>query len=143
MDYDEIKQRLPHEAPYILLDRILTLEENTVIALKNVSGCECFTQFHYPSKAIYPGVLLVEMVSQAAALLISVDAEMSAKVPLLGGINHFYIQKPVVPGDQLIVKVNLEKRVRELVLISALITCNSETVARGQVSFGEKDVEDI
>lgn len=116
MEIAEIKEYLPHRYPFLLVDRVLELEpEKRIVAIKNVTINEPFFQGHFPHYPVMPGVLIVEAMAQAAALLSF--KSMGAKrddntVVYLVGVDGARFKRPVVPGDTLILEAEklLEKR---------------------------------
>ena len=113
MDIHEILKKLPHRFPFLLVDRVLELEKGKRIkALKNVSINEPFFTGHFPHRPVMPGVLMLEAMAQAAALL---AFDMQGVTPddktvyYFAGIDGARFKRPVEPGDQLIMEVTLER----------------------------------
>lgn len=106
-------QKLPHRYPFLLVDRVLELEKNVRIkALKNVTINEPFFSGHFPVRPVMPGVLMLEALAQAAALLSfeSRDTEPDDKtVVYFAGIDNARFKKPVEPGDQLILEATIDR----------------------------------
>jgi beta-hydroxyacyl-ACP dehydratase FabZ len=106
--------RLPHRYPFILVDRVLEVEDSKrIVALKNVTVNEPFFQGHFPGRPIMPGVLICEALVQAGGLLAacSGDGIAAGSVVVLVGIEHARFRQPVVPGDQLRLEVeSIQKR---------------------------------
>ena len=103
MDIAQIKERLPHRYPFLLLDRILELVPGQrVVGIKNVTANEPFFQGHFPGYPVMPGVLILEALAQAGAVMMleNVD-DPGSKLPLFAGIDGARFRRPVVPGDQL------------------------------------------
>ena len=105
----EIMKLLPHRYPMLLIDRILELESGKrVVGLKNVSANEQFFQGHFPGAPVMPGVLIVEAMAQCAAVLCLIDIpERDEKLFLFGGVDKARFRRPVTPGDQLIMEINV------------------------------------
>ncbi len=113
MDIDQILQQLPHRYPILLVDRVLEIEKGKSIkALKNVSINEPFFTGHFPHRPVMPGVLMLEALAQAAALL-AFDTLGTAPddktVYYFAGIDGARFKRPVEPGDQLILEVELDR----------------------------------
>jgi 3-hydroxyacyl-[acyl-carrier-protein] dehydratase len=145
MDIHEILKKLPHRYPILLVDRVLSLEKDKRIqALKNVSINEPYFVGHFPHRPVMPGVLMLEAMAQAAALL----SFASAGKPLddntiyyFAGIDAARFKRPVEPGDQLILDVELLRqksgiykfkgiaRVGDAVACEAELMCTMRTVA--------------
>ena len=116
MDIHEILKYLPHRYPFLLVDRVLELDPGkSIAALKNVTMNEPFFNGHFPHYPVMPGVLIIEALAQAAALLTLKTANREAdesSVYFFVGIDNARFKKPVVPGDQLILKaVILRERI--------------------------------
>ena len=116
MEVLEIMQHLPHRYPFLLIDRVLSCDPGKeLIALKNVTVNEPYFSGHFPNFPVMPGVLIVEAMAQAAAILAfkSFDLERSANsVYLFVGIDKARFKKPVTPGDQLIIKTQIVRSLR-------------------------------
>jgi 3-hydroxyacyl-[acyl-carrier-protein] dehydratase len=109
MDIEEIREYLPHRYPFLLVDRVLELTPGaSIVAIKNVSINEPFFNGHFPQKPVMPGVLIVEAMAQAAGIL---GFKTLGKTPSDGSIYLFVgaddvrFKRQVVPGDQLVLKV--------------------------------------
>ncbi len=99
---------IPHRHPFLLIDRVLELEPGRrVVAVKNVSVNEPVFQGHYPGNPIFPGVLILEAMAQAGAVAVLSQPEYAGKVPLFAGIDDARFRRPVLPGDQLRLEVEL------------------------------------
>ncbi|MBC7942100.1 MAG: 3-hydroxyacyl-ACP dehydratase FabZ [Chitinophagaceae bacterium] len=113
MDIQRILQKLPHRYPFLLVDRVLEFEKNVHIkALKNVSINEHFFSGHFPARPVMPGVLMLEALAQAAALLSfeSQDAQPDDRtVVYFAGIDGARFKRPVGPGDQLILEARVDR----------------------------------
>lgn len=111
MDIHKILKQLPHRYPFLLVDRVLELEKGKSIkALKNVTINEPFFEGHFPNRPVMPGVLMLEALAQASALL-SFDALDAAPddrmIYYFAGIDNVRFRRPVEPGDQLILHAEL------------------------------------
>ena len=104
MDIKAVMEHLPHRYPFLMIDRILAIEPGkTVHALKNVSINEPMFQGHFPGNPVFPGVLIVEALAQAAGVLAFTstgDKPNEKTVYYLAGVDKTRFKKPVVPGDQ-------------------------------------------
>jgi 3-hydroxyacyl-[acyl-carrier-protein] dehydratase len=116
MDILGVLEHLPHRFPFLLVDRIRHIElGKRIVALKNVTINEPFFQGHFPGRPIMPGVLILEAMAQVAGILVfrtQGDKPDVNSVYYLAGIDKARFKKPVVPGDQLIIEVTLERGVR-------------------------------
>ncbi len=116
MNIDEVMEYLPHRYPFLLIDRVLDMEVGkSITAIKNVSINEPFFPGHFPGSPVMPGVLILEAMAQAAALL-SFKTENYAPseigIVYFAGIDGARFKKPVVPGDQLLIKIEIVRRMR-------------------------------
>jgi 3-hydroxyacyl-[acyl-carrier-protein] dehydratase len=118
LNIQEILEYLPHRYPFLLIDRVIECELGKRIrALKNVSVNEPYFNGHFPYYKVMPGVLIVEAMAQAAAILsfrtmgIKPDAK---SVYYFAGIDRARFKKPVMPGDQLVLEVSIERTVRSV-----------------------------
>ena len=113
----EIEKYLPHRYPFLLLDRVLSMElepEKRLIGVKNVSINEPFFTGHFPGNPVMPGVLMIEAMAQAAGMLAHLDAEVEGKkgeLYFLVRVDNVRFHQVVVPGDQIILDV-IQKRIR-------------------------------
>jgi 3-hydroxyacyl-[acyl-carrier-protein] dehydratase len=113
MDIHQILKKLPHRYPFVLVDRVLEIKKGVSIkALKNVTINEPFFMGHFPNRPVMPGVLMLEAMAQAAALLsfATLDIELdSNSVYYFAGIDGARFKRPVEPGDQLVLDVTLDR----------------------------------
>ncbi|NDC08726.1 MAG: 3-hydroxyacyl-[acyl-carrier-protein] dehydratase FabZ [Oxalobacteraceae bacterium] len=116
LDINQIKQYLPHRYPLLLVDRVLDWEAGKHIrAIKNVSANEEFFNGHFPNKPVMPGVLMIEALAQSAALLafLTIGQKPDAnEVVYFLGIDGARFKRPVEPGDQLLLEVEIVRQVR-------------------------------
>jgi UDP-3-O-[3-hydroxymyristoyl] N-acetylglucosamine deacetylase/3-hydroxyacyl-[acyl-carrier-protein] dehydratase len=110
---EEIKKRLPHRAPFLLVDKIISLDETTVVGIKNVTFNESFFQGHFPDEPVMPGVLLVEALAQSGGILILSGLEDPEKYSTYFlKIDKLKFKHKVVPGDTVILKMELAEPMR-------------------------------
>jgi beta-hydroxyacyl-ACP dehydratase FabZ len=113
LDIQDILRLLPHRYPLLLVDRILELEEGKrIVGLKNVTANEPHFQGHFPGAPVMPGVLIIEAMAQCGAVLFALNLEgREKKLFYFGAVDKARFRKPVVPGDQLILELDvLQKR---------------------------------
>ncbi len=113
MDIHQILKQLPHRYPFLLVDRVVELDKGkSIVALKNVSMNEPFFTGHFPHRPVMPGVLMLEALAQAAALLafdtLGVTPD-DKTVYYFAGIDGARFKRPVEPGDQLMLHVQLDR----------------------------------
>ena len=133
MTIDEIKEYLPHRYPFLLIDRVLSYEpKKRLVALKNVSANEPFFPGHFPHYAVMPGVLIVEAMAQAAAVLSLRDRghKNDGKwVYYFVGIDGARFKKPVTPGDTLILEIEAGRESRNIAKFKAVAKVGEQVVA--------------
>jgi len=137
LDIHKIRNYLPHRYPILLIDRVLSYEPfQSLVALKNVSVNEPFFQGHFPSTPIMPGVLIIEAMAQAAALLGCVSTSEVTKdgaLYYLVGVDNVRFKRPVRPGDQLILEVKFEKERRNIWKFNAIATVDKNFIASAEL----------
>ncbi|MDI3499896.1 MAG: 3-hydroxyacyl-[acyl-carrier-protein] dehydratase [Synergistaceae bacterium] len=135
IDIHKILESLPHRYPFLLVDRILDLQEGKIIGLKNVTINEPFFQGHFPADPVMPGVLVLESMGQVAAMMIVLRPEMAGKVTFLTGVDDARFRKPVRPGDQLITEAEVLKMRGKVGKVAAVAKVNGEVVAETVFTF--------
>jgi 3-hydroxyacyl-[acyl-carrier-protein] dehydratase len=136
MDIHEILKLLPHRYPFLLVDRVLSLDpDKHIVALKNVTINEPFFPGHYPHHPVMPGVLIIEAMAQAAALLVfgSASERPENAVYYFAGIDNARFKRPVTAGDQLIFKVSLTRSMRGIFKFSATAEVDQQLVAEAEI----------
>lgn len=132
LDIDDLMKILPHRYPMLMIDRLIDIKPGeSAVAVKNVSYNEEFFQGHFPQKPIMPGVLIIEAMAQAAAAYTSYTENLDAegKIVLFMGVDKARFRKPVVPGDQLLIKVSTAQRRPPVWRFEGEATVNGKLVA--------------
>ncbi|MBL8068590.1 MAG: 3-hydroxyacyl-ACP dehydratase FabZ [Armatimonadetes bacterium] len=136
MDIQEIMQHLPHRYPILLVDRIVEVEpRKRCVGIKNVTMNEPHFQGHYPGTPIMPGVLIIEAMAQAGAVILLSDPELSGLLPVIGGIDNVKFRRQVVPGDQLRMEIELVKFKGAVGKIHAVASVEGQTAAEMDMVF--------
>jgi 3-hydroxyacyl-[acyl-carrier-protein] dehydratase len=144
MNIHEILEHLPHRYPFLLVDRVLSLNPGKdIVALKNVTINEPFFPGHYPHHPVMPGVLIIEAMAQVAALLSfkSMDSIPDEKsVYYFAGIDGARFKRPVTAGDQLIIKVSLTRSMRGVFKFKASAEVDQQLAAEAELMCTVKTV---
>jgi len=129
LNIKDIMERIPHRYPFLLVDKVIDYEENKWMkAVKNVTMNELFFQGHFPGEPIMPGVLMVEALAQTTGVLALLGEGAGDKLAFFMTINNVKFRKPVVPGDQIILNVEITKVIR-----GTIIQSHGECVVDGKV----------
>ena len=134
---DEIMRRLPHRYPMLLVDRVLECHSGErITALKNVTVNEEFFSGHFPGRPVMPGVLILEALAQAAGILCFVTANVYPDETVkfyFAGIEKARFRRPVLPGDQLLLKAKLERRIRSIWKFTTVAEVNGDEVCSAEM----------
>ncbi|MDX9699520.1 MAG: 3-hydroxyacyl-ACP dehydratase FabZ [Rhodocyclaceae bacterium] len=137
MDINEILNYLPHRYPFLLVDRVVEMEEGKrIVAIKNVTINEPFFPGHFPHRPVMPGVLILEAMAQAAALLsfkTSGQTPDDNSVVYFAGIDGARFKRPVVPGDQLILEAEIIRTMRNIWKYKATARVGDELAAEAEL----------
>ena len=145
LDIHQILKQLPHRYPFLMVDRVLELEPaKRIKALKNVSGNEPYFLGHFPIRPVMPGVMMIEALAQASALLAfnTIDADPSDKsIYYFAGIDAARFKRPVEPGDQLILDATLDRMKSGMFKFTARATVDGETAVEAQLMCTVRNFE--
>lgn len=145
MDIHEILEHLPHRYPFVLIDRVMSLElGKEITAIKNVSVNEPYFPGHFPYHPVMPGVLIVEAMAQAAAILSfkTMDTKPSDdSVYYFAGIDSARFKKPVSPGDQIVLNVKIDRILKGIWKYSGVARVDGTVVAEAQMMCILKAIE--
>ena len=144
MDIDQILKKLPHRYPFLLVDRVLELDKGkTIKALKNVTMNEPFFEGHFPHRPVMPGVLMLEALAQAAALL-SFDAlgvePDDNMIYYFAGIDGARFKRPVEPGDQLILEAELLRMKAGIFKFKTWATVGGELAVEAELTCAVRNI---
>ena len=141
MDIYRILEQLPHRYPFLLVDRVLEFEPGRYLkAIKNVSYNEPYFVGHFPDRAIMPGVMIVEALAQAAAILgvVTLEEQPGDDVyPLLAGVDNFRFKRQVIPGDQLLLEAECLRNKRGIWRFEVQASVEGKKVTSGEILCAE------
>lgn len=144
MSIQEVLQHLPHRYPFLLIDRVQDFEPGkSLTALKNVSFNEHFFPGHFPGHPVFPGVLILESMAQASAILAFRSLETTPAVGtlyLLVGIDGARFKRKVEPGDQMIVETRIQRMSRGLWKFEASASVDGELACSSEIRITERRV---
>lgn len=134
LNIQQILKLLPHRYPMLLVDRILEIGEGRIVGLKNVTANEPYFQGHFPGAPIMPGVLIVEAMAQCAGIYLLREIEdRDKKLFFFGGIDKVRFRRPVVPGDQLIMEIEMLQRRSGTVRMRGVAKVDGAVVAEAEM----------
>lgn len=139
LNIEQIKEIIPHRYPFLLVDGVLEMSETSIIAIKNVSANEAYFQGHFPEKPVMPGVLIMESLAQAGAIVLLSKEQFKGKIAYFVGLDNVKFKKPVIPGDQLELHVELIKQKSIMGVAEAKALVNGEVRATGTLKFAVGD----
>ncbi len=139
MDITEIKKILPHRYPFLFVDKILSLGKNRAVGLKSVTGGEDFFQGHFPDFPVMPAVIIIETMAQVAGVLLLSKTGCKDKLPFFGAIDNAKFRKPVLPGDQLLIEVEMQKLKKKTGKVHATATVGDKRAAEADFIFSLVD----
>lgn len=135
MDINQIMAVLPHRFPMLLVDRVYAVTEDKCQGIKNVTINEAFFQGHYPGKPIMPGVLIIEAMAQVGAVILLANPQYTGMTPVIGAIDDVKYKRQVVPGDQLLIDVELLWLRQNIGRIRAVATVEGDLAAQMELTF--------
>lgn len=142
LDIKQIKELLPHRYPFLLVDRVIELEEGKrIVAIKNVTANEPFFNGHFPEYPVMPGVLVVEALAQACGLAVVQDPANQGKIGLFAGIDKCRFKRQVVPGDQLRLEAEITRFRASIAKANVKASVEGETVCEAEIMVALSDAE--
>jgi 3-hydroxyacyl-[acyl-carrier-protein] dehydratase len=141
--FEDLRQILAHRFPLLMLDKVLDYERGKyIVGSKNVTSNEIQFLGHFPSVAIMPGVLIIEALAQTLHVLDALSREVDASggplLKFLGSVTMNFL-RPAVPGDQLLLEVNIVKQMRRGVVGSAVARVDGNIIAKGELTLMLKE----
>jgi 3-hydroxyacyl-[acyl-carrier-protein] dehydratase len=144
LDINQIKEYLPHRYPFLLVDRVTEVEKGKrIVAIKNVTANEEFFNGHFPNKPVMPGVLMIEALAQTAAILSFVTKEVKPdenSVVYFLGIDGARFKRPVGPGDQLRMEVEILRETRNIWKYKARATVDGQLAVEAELMCTIREV---
>ena len=144
-DINQIQKILPHRYPFLMIDRVIEVDSGkTLTAIKNVSRNEPFFEGHFPHLPVFPGVLMLECIAQASAILASLMIDATANgenVYLFAGVDKARFRRPVGPGDQLVIDVEFVKHIKKLWRCVGTIKVDGELTCSADVLFTHRKIQ--
>ena len=139
LDINEVMKFLPHRYPFLLVDRVLTMDDKKIVALKNVTINEPYFQGHFPGHPIMPGVLQLEAMAQVGGLLMMQQMKESRQIAYFMAADAVKWRKPVMPGDSLLIEVDLMKSRGKICKAKGVCRVAGEVVSEAEVTFMLRD----
>ena len=143
LNFEQIKKLLPQRYPYLMVDKVLELEPGkTIVAVKNVTGNEAYFSGHFPEIAIMPGTAIIEAMAQAVIIIVASNGKKKQNgkkktLYYLGSVKiRFY--KPVYPGDQIVIKADIDKLLEKGGYATAKVLVDEKLVAEGHIVYSKK-----
>lgn len=145
LDINEVRNYLPHRFPFLLIDRVLDFTPDKVLtAIKNVTINEPFFPGHFPHQPVMPGVLILESMAQACAILSMKTMEMvptEDSVFYFVGIDKARFRRPVIPGDQLRIEIVVKRKVRGIWMFEAGASVDGEPACNAELMCAYKGID--
>ncbi len=142
LDIREIQRLLPHRYPFLLIDRIIAIEEDRrIVGIKNVTFNEPFFQGHWPEQPVMPGVLQIEALAQIAGVLLLRRIEYSGKLTMLVGMDNVKLRKAVIPGDQLRLEAEIVRATGRRAKVAVKAMVEGKVVTTADLKFMLADAE--
>jgi len=139
MDVQQVMKLLPHRYPFLMVDKVMKIEGNKIVAVKNVTANEAYFQGHFPGHPVMPGVLQLEAIAQVAGILMLKKVENAGKLAYFMSAEDVKWRKPVVPGDVLVIDVELTKARGKIGRAKGTCLVGGEVVSEAEVTFMLQD----
>ena len=136
---DDIQKIIPHRYPFLLVDRIESIEGNKVVGIKCISANEMQFLGHFPQKAIMPGVLQLEALAQTVAVMLLSKEENKGKIGLFAGINKARFKRQVIPGDVLKLEADVTRERMGIAFVIAVARVDGEVALSAEMMFAVED----
>lgn len=136
LDIEQIKEIIPHRYPFLLVDKIVEMEDNKrVVGIKNVTVNEPFFEGHFPEYPVMPGVLIIEALAQVGAVAVLGMEQNKGKIAFLAGVDKCRFKRQVKPGDQLRLEVEIIRMKGRVGKGKAVATVDGEVACEAEIMF--------
>ncbi|MGX8835101.1 3-hydroxyacyl-ACP dehydratase FabZ [Amedibacillus sp. YH-ame6] len=132
---NDIQKIIPHRYPFLLVDRIESIEGNVVVGTKCISANEMQFLGHFPEKHIMPGVLMLEAMAQTVAVMLLSKEENKGKIGLFAGINKARFKRQVIPGDVLRMECEITNERMGIAFVKAVASVEGEIAVQAELMF--------
>jgi len=140
MDIKQIKETIPHRYPFLLVDKVIDIEEGKrVVGIKNVTVNEPFFQGHFPDYPVMPGVLIIEALAQVGAIAVLGKEQNKGKIGFLAGVDKCRFKKQVTPGDQLQLEVEILREKGPIGKGKGVATVDGKVACEAEITFAIQD----
>jgi len=137
LSFEQVRSILSHRFPFLMIDRVTGIEPGKrLVALKHITGNELCFMGHFPDRAIFPGVLIIEAMAQSVSLLDSLSREPGRPPAKYLGNAKAQFLAPVIPGDSLEIEATLVKQAQRGVIATVHVNVRNKPVARGEIALG-------
>lgn len=133
---NQIQEIIPHRYPFLLVDRIETIDGDTIIGKKCISVNEMQFMGHFPDYHVMPGVLMIEALAQTGAVLLLSKDEFKGKIAVLAGVNKMRFKRQVIPGDVLTLSVTFTRMRMGIGFADVKASVDGEVACVGEIMFG-------
>lgn len=141
MNQEDIKKIIPHRDPFILVDEVLEMDAEHIVALKHVRADEYYFKGHFPEMPVMPGVLIIESMAQAGAIVALSKEENKGKIAFFAGIDKVRFKKSVFPGDTLRLEVKLTRQRGPIGFGEGRALVDGKLCASGEIMFAIGDAQ--
>ncbi|MFC1590387.1 3-hydroxyacyl-ACP dehydratase FabZ [Candidatus Omnitrophota bacterium] len=140
MDIKKVLEILPHRYPFVMIDKVVEMDDKKIVGIKNVTINEYYFQGHFPDYPVMPGVLIIEAMAQLGGFFSIIKRpELHGKLALFLGVDKARFRKPVSPGDQLVIEMELLKARKSLCQMKGVARVGEDTMAEAEIMFGFTD----
>lgn len=135
LDIEQIQAILPHRYPFLLVDRVLEIHPNRIVAMKNVTCNEPFFQGHFPGLAVMPGVLMIEALAQTGGVLMLSRPGNKGKLAFLASINDAKFRRMVRPGDTLTLEAEVIREKSRVGILKGVARVGDDVACSAEILF--------